>query len=114
MMNFSDASWPAPYADDEVHRHQHQLPEHVKEEEIERDEGAEHAGLEREQEEEVLLDAVGDVIEREQHHHRREEGGEENEEQAHAIDPDQVLDPEVGHPGVALEKLKVALAGLKI
>src|SRR5258707_1150587 len=31
---------PAPNADDEVHRHQHQLPEHVEQEEVEREEYA--------------------------------------------------------------------------
>ena len=35
----------APHSDDEVHRHQHHLPEHVKEQEIHRDEYADHACL---------------------------------------------------------------------
>ena len=41
-----DAARAAPDADDEVHRHEHDLPEHVEEGEVEGDEAAEHARLE--------------------------------------------------------------------
>ena len=40
------AARPAPDADEEVHRQQHHFPEDVEEEEIEREERAEHAGFE--------------------------------------------------------------------
>ena len=48
-----DPARPAPDPDDEVHRDQHHLPEHVELEEVQRDEGAEHARLEEEHEEDV-------------------------------------------------------------
>jgi hypothetical protein len=38
----------SPYSDEEVHRNQHDFPKHIEEEEIERGENAEHAGLEQE------------------------------------------------------------------
>ena len=44
----------APDADDEVHRDQHHLPEDVEEEQVERDERAEHAGLEDEHRDDEL------------------------------------------------------------
>ena len=40
-----DAVFRAPDADEQGHRDQHQLPEDVEDEEIERHEDAEHAGL---------------------------------------------------------------------
>ena len=39
----------APDPDEEVHRDEQQLPEAVEQEEVEREEHAQHAGLEREQ-----------------------------------------------------------------
>ena len=44
-----DATRAAPDADDEIHRHEHQLEHDVEEEEIERDEDADHADLEDEE-----------------------------------------------------------------
>ena len=52
-----DAVGAAPDADDQVHRHEHDLPEDVEEEEVERQEDAEHSRLEDEEADEVLLHA---------------------------------------------------------
>ena len=45
----------APDADEEVHRHQHDLPEHIEQEEVQGHEHAEHAGLQEEQEDVIFL-----------------------------------------------------------
>ena len=42
-------SRPAPDADKQIHRHQHRFPEHKKEEEIQRHEDAQHAGLQHQE-----------------------------------------------------------------
>ena len=57
----------APDADDEVHRHEHDFPEDVEEEEVERAERADHAGLQHEQQRVVLLLAVMDGAVRRDH-----------------------------------------------
>src|SRR6266481_7325466 len=82
-----DASGPAPHPDQEVHRDEHQLPEDVEEEEIRRQERAQHPGLEDEQESEELLHPPRDVAPRGEDDDRHQEGGEEDEEEAHAVDP---------------------------
>jgi hypothetical protein len=50
----------APDADQEVHRDQHGFPENEEEEEIERHEDAEHAGLQNQEPDVVFFDAVLD------------------------------------------------------
>ena len=45
----------APDADQEVHRHQADLPEDVEQHEVQRDEDAEHAHFQQQEEDEVLL-----------------------------------------------------------
>ena len=50
-----DAPFAAPDADDEVHRDEHHFPHHVEQEEIERQEHAEHAGREDEQQRVVAV-----------------------------------------------------------
>ncbi len=50
----------APDTDQEIHRHQHHFPEQEEQQEIERHERAKHAGLQHQQEDVVLLDALFD------------------------------------------------------
>ena len=53
-------SGAAPYSDQEIHGNQHDFPEHIKDQEIERHEDAEHSGLKQEHESVVFLDALLD------------------------------------------------------
>src|SRR5207249_5593165 len=108
-----DASGPAPHPEQEVHRDEHQLPEEVEEEEIRRQERAQHPGLEDEQESEELLHPPRDVAPRGEDDDRHQEGGEENEEEAHAVDPEAVLDAPLRNPPRALDELEVGLARLE-
>ncbi len=55
-----DAAVVAPDADQEVHRHQRDFPEHVEQEQVLRDEDADQAEFEQQQEREEFLDAVLD------------------------------------------------------
>ena len=52
-----DAPRPAPYADDQEHRNEAALEEQVEQDQIERREGADHQGLERQERDHVFLDA---------------------------------------------------------
>ena len=48
----------APHADEKIHRHQHHFPKNVEEKKIERDEGAEHAGFQKQHEDQIFFDFV--------------------------------------------------------
>ena len=50
----------APDADQQIHRHEHGFPEDEEEEEIERHENAEHAGLQNQKPDVIFLDAILD------------------------------------------------------
>ena len=52
-----DAALVAPDPDEEIHRNQHRVPEDVEQEQVERDEDADHGGFEREHEERELAHA---------------------------------------------------------
>jgi hypothetical protein len=103
-----DAARPAPHADHEVHRDERDLPEHVEQEQVQREEGAEHAGLERLHEEHVRLHALVDLGPRGQEDDRQQERGEHDEEQADPVDPEEVPDAVVGQPRRALHELEPA------
>src|SRR6266478_2583605 len=52
-----EAPIAAPNADEEVHGDEHHFPENVEEEEIERNENADHAGLQQEKQKGIFLGA---------------------------------------------------------
>ena len=106
-----DAPRATPDADQERHRDEHDLPEDVEEEEVEREERAEHARLEDEKEREELLHPAVDVAPRREHDERGEKGGQQDEEEAHAVHSQPVLDPPCRDPRRALDQLEVRLAG---
>src|SRR5207247_2140664 len=70
------AARPAPNADQEVHRDEGEFPEDVEQEQIEREEYAEHPRLKNEQEGVVFLDAILNSRERREDRNRREQGGQ--------------------------------------
>src|SRR5262249_27442571 len=91
------APWSAPYADQEVHRQEHHFPKHVKQEEVEREEHAQHSGLEQQKQ-----DAVGPHVLFDGHAggHREhaDKGGQYDQRKADAVDAHEVLDIETGYP----------------
>ena len=88
----------APDADEEVHRHQHQLPEEVEEEQVEREEHAEHAHQAPHQVEVEEADPLGDLGPRGEHRDDAEEQREQHHEQAHAVDGEVDADAELRDP----------------
>ena len=108
-----DAPLVAPDPDEEVHRDEHRVPEDVEQEQVDRDEHAEHGGLEREHEEREELHALVHRLPRREQRQRRQKAGQHDQEQADAVDADEVLDPEHRHPGVRLDELIVGTGGIK-
>ena len=96
----------APDADDEVHRHQHQFPEDVEQEEIERNEHADHARLQQQEHGVVFLDAVLDRRPGTEHGHEAHQRGEHHQQQADAVDAEVVMGAERGDPVGALLELE--------
>ncbi len=101
---------PAPHADDEVHRHQHQFPENVEQEEIERDEYADHSRLQQQEHGVVFLHPLVDGFPRRKNRQESDHRGEHHQQQADAVDADQIFHAERGDPVVALHHLKARSA----
>ena len=55
------AARPAPDADEEVHRQQHHFPEDVEQEEVQRQERADHAGFQQQEQHAVAADVLVDL-----------------------------------------------------
>ena len=80
-----DAAVVAPDADQEVHGHQADFPEDVEEEEVLRQEDADQAEFQQQQEGVKFLAAILDGVPGNQHAERGEEGGEQDQPQADAV-----------------------------
>ncbi len=100
----------APDPDQEVHREEHQLPEHVEEEEVERGEDAHHPREEEEVHRVVALRALLDVPRRDRRD-ERDERGQEQERDADPVDAHVVADVEGGDPGPVLHEAVALGAG---
>ena len=98
--------------DEERHRDERELPEGVVEEEVERDEDAEHRDLlEQEEDVEELL-ALGDGVPGDEDAERGEEAGEDDEPHGEAVDAEVVADGGGVDPGEVLLELEGAGAAL--
>ena len=86
-----DAALVAPHADHEIHRDQHQFPEDEEEEQIERDENADHGRLDHQQRDEEALHVFVDRFPGAENGDRREERGEQDEKQADAVHAEVVV-----------------------
>ncbi len=101
-----DAVGATPDADDEVHRHQDDLPEDVEQEQVQGQEHAQHAHLEREEGDHVFLDARLDGPEGRQDADPGEQRGEDHQQQADAVHAHLVVDAEERDPGHLLLELE--------
>ena len=94
-----------PDADQEVHRHQHDLPEDVEQEEIQRHEDAQHAGFQEQQAAVIRLLHLVDGVERTHHDENGQQGGEQHQQNAQAVDAEEIGDPDGGNPAMVLRQL---------
>ena len=93
-----DAPLAAPDADDQEHRDQHRFPEHVEQEQVLRQEGAQHRELDEEHHRVEQLHALRDRAERAGHHQRAEERGERHQQHVQAVEADVVVHAPVADP----------------
>ena len=83
----------APHADHEVHRQEHDLEEDEEEDQVLRHEGAEHPGVQHEDEDEERLRVVrlGEVVPAVDDAQRRDQQREGDERQRQPVDADEVV-----------------------
>ena len=93
-----DAVRAAPDPDHHVHRDQHDLPEDVEHEQVEGDEGADHARLEEEESEAPVLDALVDAPEGRVGGDRGAEQRQDDEPERDAVERDVPVDAEALNP----------------
>ena len=96
----------APDADDEIHRHQHHLPEDVEKEEIERRKDSKHPGLQEKQKDVVLLLSLAYVVPRAQRRDRSKQSREDDQNKGHPIDTHLIPDTDRWNPAVVLDELE--------
>ncbi len=101
----------SPAADEEVHRHEHDLEEQEEHEQVEAEEGAHHACLEQQHPGEVRLVVVVrvDPDERQGEEHT----GEHDEEEGDAVDAEVPGDPPRLDPRVLRHELVAGFTGLE-
>ena len=88
----------APDADQEVHRQQHHFPEHVEQEEVERQEDAQHARFQQQEQDAVGLDVLVDRPAR-AHRQHADERRQHDQRKADAVEAHEVVDVERRNPG---------------
>ncbi len=96
----------APDPDEEVHRDEHGLPEHVEEEEVEGHEDPDHPRLEQQHEDHELAHPLLDRAPGAEEAQRGQEGGQDHEPQRQAVDADVVADAPGRDPGPLLDELQ--------
>ncbi len=85
-----DAVLATPDADDDEHRDQAGLEEHVEQNDVERDEDADHERFEDQERDHVFLDALLDRDPARQDAERHQERGQDDEEHRDAVDADMI------------------------
>ena len=103
----------APDPDQEVHGDEHDLPEHVEEEHVERAEDAEHPRLQEEQEHVVLAHAVRDRGPGGEDRDVSQQGGQQDQEHADPVHPEEVGDADRGDPVAPLHELEAVRAAVE-
>ncbi len=106
------AARPAPDADEEVHRQQHHFPEDVKQEEVERQERAQHAGFEDQKQDAVAAHELVDLPAGD-HRQKTQGRGQQDEGHADAVGAEEVVDVEIPDPLVAADPV-AAPAGVAV
>jgi hypothetical protein len=107
-----NAPFVAPHADDEIHRDEHHFPENEEEEQVERNEDADHARLEHEQGEEESFDMFLDRLPGAKDCQRRQKRRQQNQEQADTVHAHVVVN-RLSDPVVNLLELVTCFGGVE-
>ncbi len=88
----------SPQCDQEIHRHQHHFPEQEKQEQIEREEHADHAAENPQQVQVEETGAALDLAPRAQYRENADKPGEDHQGQRQAVHAEVQADAEVRNP----------------
>ncbi len=94
-----NAAAVSPDADQEIHRDQHHFPEQKEQEQIERNENADHSGLKDQKANKEAFYALVDRFPRCQDRNRRKQRGQQNEKQAESVNAQVIVDRGLRNPG---------------
>ena len=97
----------APDRDDEVHRDQHGFPEDKEEQEIERHEDAQHAGLQDQEKGVIFLETVLDRGPARQDRQEPDHRSQHHQQQSQPVDAEVVAGADAGDPACFLNELKI-------
>src|SRR5271163_2483841 len=104
----------APNPDQQIHRDEHDFPERVEEEKIDRQQGSEQSGLQHEHQETELARAHLDIAApRIEQRERDQDSGEDYYEEIDTVDPDVIRDSELRNPFIVFDELVAGPAGLE-
>ena len=95
----------APDTDDQVHRNQRGLKEHVEQHAVECAEDTDHQAAENQESAHVLVHALGDDLPAGNHDHHIDEGCQQHEPERNAVNAQVIIDIEAGNPGCLFDKL---------
>ena len=98
----------APNADDEIHRHQHDLPENIEEKQVNREEHAQHACLQQQEHGVILFDAVLNRRPGAENGQEPDDGRQHHQQQADAIQPQVIPRAQRRDPVEPFDKLKLS------
>ncbi len=104
----------APDADDDVHRDQRGLEEHVEQHAVKRGEHADHDARQDQERGHVGRHALGDDLPAGDHDDHRDEGGQHDEPHRDAVDAEVVVDVEALDPRVLLDELHLRGAAVEV
>ena len=90
----------APDSDQQIHRHQHGFPEDKEQEEVQRHEDAEHAGLQDQEPGIVFLDAILDPRPGREDRDGSEKRGQHDKQERDAINAKVIAGADGGNPGI--------------
>ena len=103
----------APDPDNNEHRDQHRLPEHIEEDGVERREDADHHAFHDQKGCHVMRRLIGDDIPARDDHEDGDKGRQDNQRHRNAVDTQVVLDIEGRDPGRAFHELHLPAAGVE-
>ena len=102
---------PAPYPDQQIHRHQHRFPEHKEEEEIQRHEDAQHARLQKQKPDVVFLHPILDRGPRRKDRDPSQQRRQHDQQKRNAVDAQDIARADRRDPvaRAALDELEARL-----
>src|ERR1700754_1941701 len=107
-----DAARATPDTDDDEHRDQHGLEEHVEQHRVRGAEHADHRAFENKHGRHVLVRLVLDDLPRAHDHEDLDEGREDDQGDGDTVDRQRVVDAQRRNPGERLAKLESARGGV--